>query len=175
MCPCSELLYQVRCHTRNRFQRDVLQAKHDYEHLAATQNVKVKHYHAENGHFAERSFTNDCKASTQRITFCGIGAHHQNGIAENKIKQLTLISQTLLVHVQNHWPKYISTMLWPFALKAAQDRLNQLDVNLDGTTPDMRFSAVAAKNLRLRDFHTFGCPCYVINSHLQKHPKGVPK
>ena len=135
-----------------------LQSKHDYKHLAATRNVKVKHYHADNGRFVERSFTNDCKASTQRITFFGVGAHHQNGIAENKIKQLTLISWTLLVHAQNHWPEYISMMVCPFALKAAQDCLNQLNVNLDGTTPDMTFSGVAAKNLRLHYFHTFGCP-----------------
>ena len=66
-------------------------------------------------------------------------------------------------------------MLWPFALKAAQDRLNQINVNLDGKTPDMRFSGVAANNIRLRDFHTFGCPCYVLDSRLQTNPKGVPK
>ena len=66
-------------------------------------------------------------------------------------------------------------MLWPFALKAAQDRLNQLNVDLKGTTPDMRFSGVAAVNLRLRDFHTFGCPCYILDSRLQTNPKGVPK
>ena len=62
-------------------------------------------------------------------------------------------------------------MLWPFALKAAQYRLNQLNVNLDETNPDMIFSGVAAKNTRLRDFHTFGCLCYVIDSRLQTNPK----
>ena len=82
-----------------------LQAKHDYEHLSATRNVKVKHYHADNSRFAERSFTNDFKASTQQITFCGVGAHHQNGMAVNTIKQLTLISRHLLVHDQNYWPE----------------------------------------------------------------------
>ena len=39
----------------------------------------------------------------------------------------------------------------------------------------MRFSGVAEKNIRLRDFHTFDCPCYVLNSRLQKNSKGVPK
>ena len=66
-------------------------------------------------------------------------------------------------------------MLWPFALKAAQDRINQLNVNLEGTTPDMRFSGVTAASLRLRDFHTFGCPCYILDSRLQTDSKGVPK
>ena len=153
----------------------ILQAKHDYEHLAATRNVTVKHYRADNDRFAARSFTNDCKASTQRINFCGVGAHHQNGIADNTIKQLTLISRNLLIHAQNYWPEYISTMLWPFALKAAQDCLNQLNVNLDGTTPYVIFSGVAAKNFRLRYFCTFGCPCYVLDSRLKTNPKGVTK
>ena len=152
-----------------------LQTKRDFEHLAMTRDVNIKHYHADNGRFAERSFTDDVKQSAQRITFCGVGAHHQNGITENAIKQLTLVSRTLLVHAQSHWPEYISTMFWPFALKAAQDRLNQLNVGLDGKTPDMKFSGVASMSLRLRDFHTFGCPCYVLDSRLQTNPMGVPK
>ena len=79
------------------------------------------------------------------------------------------------MHVQNHWPEYISTILWSFTLKAEQDRLNQLNVNLQGTTLDMRYSGVAAMTLHLRDFHTFGCPCYILDSWLQTNPKGVPK
>ena len=62
------------------------------------------------------------------MTFCDVEAHHQNGIAENTIKQLTLISQTLLVRAQNHWPEYIATILWSFALKAAHDCMNQLNI-----------------------------------------------
>ena len=96
-----------------------VQAKHNFEHMATTRGVKIKAYHADNGRFAERSFTSDVKRNLQRITFWGVGAHHQNGITENVIKQLTLISRTLLVHAQSHWPEYITTMLWPFALKAA--------------------------------------------------------
>jgi hypothetical protein len=38
-------------------------------------------------------------------------------------------------------------MLWPFALKAAQDRLNQLNVDLHGKTPDMKFSGTAMPSL----------------------------
>ena len=137
--------------------------------------MNIKHYHANNGQFGEKKFTDDIKASLQRITFCGVGAHHQNGITENAIKQLTLISHTLLVHAQGLWPEYTTTMLWPLALKAAQDRLNQLNVNLQGMTLDMQYSGVAALTVRLRDFHTFGCPCYLLASRSQTNPKGVPK
>ena len=151
------------------------QVKHDFEHISSTRDVNIKHYNADNGRFAEKLFTDDVKKSLQRITFCGVGAHHQNGITERVIKQLTLTSHILILHAQNHWPEYISTMLCPFALKAAQDRLNQLNINLEGTTPDMIFSGVAAATLRLRNFHTFGCPCYIFDSRLQTNLKGVPK
>ncbi|KAL7464723.1 hypothetical protein ACHAXS_005078 [Conticribra weissflogii] len=66
-------------------------------------------------------------------------------------------------------------MLWPFALKAAQDRMNQLTVNLNGTTPEMDFSSIASATLRLRDCHTWGCPCFVLDSRLQTNPNGIPK
>ena len=39
----------------------------------------------------------------------------------------------------------------------------------------MKFSDVASKSLRLADFHTFGCPCYILDARLQSDPKGVPK
>ena len=121
-----------------------LQATWDSEHLSATKNVKVKVYHIDNGRFSERSFTDDVKVCQKCISHCDVGTHHQNGITENTTKQLTLITHTLLVHAQNYWPEYITTMLWKFALKAAQDRMNQLNINLEGKTPDMILSGVAA-------------------------------
>ncbi|KAL7457785.1 hypothetical protein ACHAXS_000408, partial [Conticribra weissflogii] len=152
-----------------------LEAKHAFEHFASTRDVQVKHYHADNGIFTDSLFRDDVRKSMQRLSLCAVGAHHQNGIVERSIKSLTLISRTLLLHAQRHWPEYISTILWPLALKAAQDRLNQLNINLDGKTPEMLFSDVAAASLRLRDFHTWGCPVYILDSWLQSNPKGVPK
>ena len=96
-----------------------LQDKHNFEHLSSTRDVNIKQYHADNGRFSEQLFTDDVKSSSQRITFCGVGAHHQNDITERVIKHLTLTSRKILVHAQNHWPKYISTMLWTFAFKEA--------------------------------------------------------
>ncbi len=111
----------------------------------------------------------------QCLSLCAVGAHHQNGIVKRLIKLLTLVSRTLLLHAQRLWPEYISTILWPLALKVAQDRLNQLNINLDGKTPEMLISDVAAASLWLRDFHTWGCLVYILDSQLQTNPKGVPK
>ncbi|KAL7462893.1 hypothetical protein ACHAXS_003265 [Conticribra weissflogii] len=146
-----------------------------FKHFAATRGVEVQHYHADNGIFTDKLFREDIKKSMQRLTLCGVGDHHQNGVVEHAIKSLTLISRTLLLHGQRHWPEYITTMLWPFALKAAQDRMNQLHVNLDGQTSKMAFSDIATTTFRIRDFHNWGCPCYILDSRLQTNPKGVPK
>ena len=144
-----------------------LEAKEAFENAAATRGVSIKHYHADNGRFAEPAFTSDCKEKLQKISFCGVGAHHQNGVAENTIKQLTLTSRTLLLHAQRHWPEYISTMLWPFALLEAADRLNHLHINVDSQTPEIGFSDAVGNTTRIKDFHTFGCPCYILDARLQ--------
>ena len=117
-----------------------LEAKEAFEKECHIRGVKPRHFHADNGRFAEPTFVEDCKSKLQKLTFCGVGAHHQNGVAENSIKQLALTSRTLLLHAQRHWPEYISTMLWPYALLAAADRLNNLHVDMDGRTPEMKFS-----------------------------------
>jgi hypothetical protein len=57
----------------------------------------------------------------QEITFCAVGAHHQNGIIENKNKMLTLAARTLLLHGIRMWPQMIDTMFWPFALLLLRD------------------------------------------------------
>ena len=44
----------------------------------------VKHYHAYNGRFADNGFIDAINTKYQKITFCGVGAHHQNGIIEEK-------------------------------------------------------------------------------------------
>lgn len=37
------------------------------------------------GAYAEKSFTDDGENSGQTITFCGVGAHHQNDVVDNHI------------------------------------------------------------------------------------------
>ena len=144
-----------------------IEAKRAFECEANTRGVTVRGYHADNGRYAEHLFRNDCKEKSQSLNYCGVGAHHQNGIAEAKIKQLTLAARTMLLHAQRYWPEYITTMLWPFALLAAADRVNNLHIDIEGQTPDMKFSKTAGMSTRVQHFHTFGCPVYVLDARLQ--------
>ena len=59
---------------------------------------KIQHYHADNGVFASKLWRADCISKHQGLTFAGVGAHHQNGVAENKIRLLQSQAQTMLNH-----------------------------------------------------------------------------
>jgi hypothetical protein len=111
---------------------EIILAKHGYEKFLAAIGVTAKAYHADNGRFADKGCCDECTSSNQVITFCGVGSHHQNGIAEQKIKELTLVAHTLLLHAKRMLPEYISTIMWPFALKCAEDRLNNPVHHADG-------------------------------------------
>ena len=67
-----------------------LETKQGFEQHSASFGVKIKSYHADNGIFVERSFRDEIKISEQQITFCRVGAHHQNSIVEKPIEILTL-------------------------------------------------------------------------------------
>jgi hypothetical protein len=98
---------------------ETLLAKSSFERHANDGGVNVNSYRANNGRFSDAGFQQAIKEAKQTITLSAIGAHHQNGIIERQIKELTLISCTLLLHAKCHLPEYFMTMMWPFALKEA--------------------------------------------------------
>jgi len=44
--------------------------------------VTIKHYHADNGSFQDKLFHQAIQEEKQMLSFCGINAHFQNGVAE---------------------------------------------------------------------------------------------
>jgi len=81
--------------------------------------VTVRQYHADNGRFADNAFINDCKAQGQTITYCGVNAHWQNGLAEKGIRDLGEAARTMLLHAMHRWPSAVTIHLWPYALRYA--------------------------------------------------------
>jgi hypothetical protein len=105
-----------------------LLAKTAFVRHASKGGVTIHSHQADNGRFADSGFQQAIKEASRTIIFCAVGAHHQNRIVEQQIKELTLILHTLLLHAKRHWPDYITTMLGPFALKEAAYCLNQLSL-----------------------------------------------
>jgi hypothetical protein len=64
---------------------EALKSKLAFEKFSLSHGVHVKHYHADNGRFKDNLFTKSIEDKGQTINFCGVGAHHQNGIAERRI------------------------------------------------------------------------------------------
>ena len=140
----------------------------------ATYGHNVKAYHADNGRFSEKAYVDDVKHKSQRITFCGVGSHHQNGIAERRIKTLSEDARTALTHGQHLWPEAINKSLWPFAIKAACRARNKFHLNKDGASPE---ELVAGYKVRqeLKNEHPLFCPVFVLDRKLQGPFGGLPK
>ena len=95
----------------------MIDAKHAFERLAEQHGVQILHYHCDNGRFADKAFVEDIWMAHQTIAFCGVGAHHQNGVAERRIRDITENAHTSLLHAAHRWPKAIAANLWPQAMK----------------------------------------------------------
>jgi len=73
-----------------------------FEAKAASYNVSIKSYHADNGRFAEKSFKDEVQNANQTIKYCAVGAHHQNGIIERKIGTMSSGTRILLMHAMRN-------------------------------------------------------------------------
>ena len=164
----------LHCHLLENFSGDeAIKAKVGFERSAATFNVSVRHYRADNGRFAEEAFVNACTSSGQTIDFCGVGAHFQNGIAESNIGYLQDTTRAVLLHAIRMWPEMISLELWSLALLETTRISNHLRFTADGRTPYAHFSKSDAL-LTVKDEHTFGCPVYILDASLQNGQQ-IPK
>ena len=142
--------------------------------MAKANGVDIQSYHADNLRFNDNNFTGDCVRSGQTISFCGVGAHHQNAIVERKNKDLTNGARTVLLHAKRKWPKIISTILWPFSLQSIVDRHNHLSLDKDGKSPLEKFTQTKDE-INPADFHTRGCPVYILDSENHSGGLGTPK
>ncbi len=79
-------------------------AKRAFERFAAENGVRIKHYHCNNGRFADTFFCAACNSQNQKLTFCGVNAHFQNGIAKRAIQDLSESAQKQLLHTRQQWP-----------------------------------------------------------------------
>ena len=145
---------------------ETIDAKHAFERLAEQHRVRILHYHCDNGRLTDKAFVDDVRAAHQTITFCSVGAHHQNGIAKRLIRDITENARTSLLHAENRWPKAIAANLWPQAIKHVVNVRNSLP--RPGKTESLlsKFAGTSVEP-NLKHFHPFGCPVYVFQAPLQ--------
>jgi hypothetical protein len=103
---------------------ETIKAKQAFEAFAHTHGVRIQHYHADNGRFADNAFRNSIEGNQQTISFCGVNAHWQNGIAEHRIHDLQEAATTMLLYAQRRWPDAMDRALWPYAMRHANNISN---------------------------------------------------
>ncbi len=114
----------------------------------------------------------------QRCLFSGVGAHHQNGIAEQNIKTVAQWAHANMLHFAHHWPAKANVRLWPKVIDYALWMFNSLPNLVNGLSPNKIWSSCCAPTEKFNWSHVFGCPVYVLDAALQdghKKPKWAPR
>jgi hypothetical protein len=112
----------------------------------------------------------DIERKVQTLTFSGVGAHHQNGRAEKRIRDLQDQSRTSLIHANKLLPDAISVELWPYALRHANDCFNMSPFPNEQGKPLEKFSWSKIRP-DFKQIHSFGCPAYALDGRIQSGKK----
>jgi hypothetical protein len=144
---------------------ETILTKQVFEKFAAKYGVRILHYHCDNGQFADNAWKQSCEASHQRLTFCGVNAHFQNGIAEHTIWDLLDSARKQLLHACACWPAAVHFALWPYALRNAALLHNSLPVLEDGTSRLELFSSIQV-GCNMKHVYTFACPVFALQNAL---------
>jgi hypothetical protein len=108
--------------------------------------------------------------------FSGVGAHHQNGVAERAIGTTTKWAHTMLLHAIVHWPQATSQVnvlqLWTFAMDHAIYMWTNMPSKRTRKSPVELFTSVSHENYdHLQRSHVWGSPIYVLQPELQDAKK----
>jgi hypothetical protein len=149
---------------------ETLEGKEAFEQYAKERGVKIQAYHADNGIFRAHKWVMACRAQGQSLSFAGVNAHHQNGIAERRIRTLQELARTMLIHANHRWPKAVTANLWPYALRMANDVLSETPnmKHPQKLTPQQVFSNTEVQP-NPKHWKPFGCPTYVLDPSLQSN------
>ena len=97
---CTTFVYHVSDYVYVHLMRylslsGTLLAKTSMEKIMSQSGQTVNQYLANNGRFADNGFVDTINEKNQNIKLCGEGAHHQNGIIENKNKVVLELSSSM--------------------------------------------------------------------------------
>jgi len=82
---------------------ETIRVKQDFERLCLDHGIMVDRYHADNGVFRANAFVQHIREHNQLIRYCGVNAHHQNGVAERSIRTVSDMARAMLFHASARW------------------------------------------------------------------------
>ena len=166
-------------HQESLGSRATIQGKRKYEKWCRSMGHRVKTYHADNHPFRSNAFKQEVENCDQEMTHSGVGAHHQNGVAERSIQTVTQWARAMLLHQMLHWPDEADHTLWPFALSHAVYLWNHMPKKDSLLAPIELYTGTAMDHQEhFKRLHVWGAPVYVLDPKLQdgkKLPKWNPR
>ena len=133
---CNHASGYIQCfHQVSLRAADTILSKRGFECSAKSCRVQVQTYHGDNGIFKSKEFQDSLTKSEQELRFPGVGAHHQNGVAERTIRIVTEKARSMMQHASLHWPDKFEVQLWPFALDYACWMHNHTPSHTHGWAP----------------------------------------
>jgi hypothetical protein len=146
-----------------------VEGKQAFESVARRMGIKIENYHADNGIFKAHEWVTACKNEGQGLSFAGVNAHHQNGMAERRIRDLQDLARTMLIHASKRWPDSVTANLWPYAMRMAQEAINNTPSlqDMQRRCPIELFSGSKVVS-NPKHWKPFGCPVYVLANDLQQ-------
>jgi hypothetical protein len=149
-----------------------------FEREAASIGIQVHNYTSDNGVYTAKDFTLELQSKSQIQRLSGVGAHHQNGPAENGIKNVSRRARIFMFHAALRWPEHYDKTLWPLAMSYSVHLHNHTPRRQDGLCPVEIWTRSKSNYSQLTNAHPWGCPVYVLDPRLQdgfKIPRWEPR
>jgi hypothetical protein len=119
---------------------ELVASKKEFQTYASRFNIKIQRIRADNGVYSAGQFQVSCDEDSQDLTFCAVGSHWQNGVAECHIGVVTQTARTLLLHAISKWPNVLNEEFWPFAVRHACTFHNSSVDPTNGKSPHQLFT-----------------------------------
>ena len=152
---------------RSATAEETIEATRAFEKMASNNGVLVKNYHADNGIFKANKWMEHCHESGQGIMFAVVNAHHTNGLAERRIRELQDLTRTNMIHANRRWSEAITANLWPYEMRMANESINDTPSLQDkGRRSPRQIFTGTMVNISPKHYKPFGCPVYVLDNAL---------
>ena len=157
---------------------ETVRSKLTFEREASAVGNTIQSHNTDNGICTAKEFNLELEKNAQALRCSGVGAHHQNGPAENAIKNSSRRARIVMIHAAIRWPDQSDNTLWPLAMSCAVHLHNHTPRRIDGLCPVEIWTRSKSNHSQSVNAHPWGCPTCVLDATLQdgkKIPRWEPR
>ena len=81
---------------------ETIRAKQKFEKMALDFGVLINSYKADNGVFKANAFVSHIREHNQKLSYCGVNAHHKNGATERATRNVSECARALMLYAACH-------------------------------------------------------------------------